>query len=209
MTWKRIPAHIGVIPDGNRRWAQGQGLEKKDGYEHGVYPGLELCERMLACGVGEASFFGFTKDNTKRSREQCEAFRKSCVDAVQVLQGKDMNVMVVGDADSDMFPDELRAYANKRIPGGQGLLNVNILVNYDWEWDLRHALKDGKIASHEVPRMDMVIRWGGRRRLSGFLPVQSVYSDIYIVEDYWPDYRPSHFEEAMRWYQDCDVTLGG
>lgn len=49
----------------------------------------------------------------------------------------------------------------------------------------------------EVSRIDLVIRWGGRRRLSGFLPVQSVYSDIYVVDDYWPDFKKEHVEDAL------------
>ena len=57
--------------------------------------------------------------------------------------------------------------------------------------------------------MDLIIRWGGRRRLSGFLPLQSVYSDFYIVDDYWPDYKPQQFEDALQWYQQQDITLGG
>ena len=57
--------------------------------------------------------------------------------------------------------------------------------------------------------MDLIIRWGGRRRLSGFLPVQSIYADFFVIEDYWPDYQPEHLEQALAWYQKQDVTLGG
>ena len=66
-----------------------------------------------------------------------------------------------------------------------------------------------RIASKEISRMDLIIRWGGRTRLSGFLPAQSVYSDFYVVNEYWPDFQEEHFLAALRWYQDCDVTLGG
>ena len=55
----------------------------------------------------------------------------------------------------------------------------------------------------------MVIRWGNMRRLSGFLPMQSVYADFYVVEDMWPDYKEEHFTQAMEWYDKQDVTLGG
>jgi len=82
-------------------------------------------------------------------------------------------------------------------------------VNYDWEWDLKSLAENKKLASSEISRVDLIIRWGGRRRLSGFLPVQSVYSDFYIIDDYWPDFNQSDFIDAMRWYQNCDVTLGG
>ena len=55
----------------------------------------------------------------------------------------------------------------------------------------------------------MIIRWGGRMRLSGFLPVQSVYSDMFVIEDMWPEYEEEHFERAINWYQNQDITLGG
>ena len=63
--------------------------------------------------------------------------------------------------------------------------------------------------SQPISRVDMVIRWGGMRRLSGFLPLQTVYSDFYIVEELWPDFKEEHFKNALDWYQKQDVTLGG
>jgi len=208
-TFKRIPAHIGIIPDGNRRWAQEQGYEKKDGYEHGINPGFELYEMMLAYGVKEATFYGFTKDNNKREKEQRDAFTKACIDSVALLSGRDANLLVIGNTNSPAFPAELRAYANKRVHFGRGLININFLVNYDWEWDLKNLMEHKSLASEDIAKIDLLIRWGGRRRLSGFLPAQSVYADFFIVDEYWPDFQKSHFLDALRWYQDCDVTLGG
>ena len=63
--------------------------------------------------------------------------------------------------------------------------------------------------SADVSRIDLIIRWGGRRRLSGFLPVQSVYADMYVIDDYWPDFTPTHVESALAWYSGQDITLGG
>ncbi|HAN21000.1 MAG TPA: dihydroorotate dehydrogenase [Clostridiales bacterium] len=207
--FKRIPAHIGIIPDGNRRWAQERGFPKKDGYRYGVEPGFILYELMLEYGIKEATFYGFTKDNNKRAYEQREAFTKACVDAVELLSGRDANLLVIGNNNSPAFPKELQKYANKRVMFGRGLINLNFLVNYDWEWDLNNLSENKQIASYQIPRIDLIIRWGGRRRLSGFLPVQSVYADFYIINEFWPDFKKSHFIESLRWYQDCDVTLGG
>lgn len=208
-TFKRIPAHIGIIPDGNRRWAVEKGLEKKDGYLHGVNPGFELYEMMLEYGVKEATFYGFTKDNNKREKGQREAFTKACVDAVELLSGKDANLLVIGNTESVAFPKELMKYANKRVEFGRGLINLNFLVNYDWEWDVKNLSINKRLESVDIPKVDMIIRWGGRRRLSGFLPIQSVYADFYVIDDYWPAFKKSHFLDALRWYQNCDVTLGG
>ncbi len=206
---KRIPSHIGIIPDGNRRWALDMGLQKKDGYTHGINPGFELYEMMLEYGVKEATFYGFTKDNNKRETGQREAFTKACVDAVEMLSGRDANLLVIGNTDSPAFPKELLKYANQRVEFGKGLINLNFLVNYDWEWDLKKLSKNKQLESVDIPRLDLIIRWGGRRRLSGFLPVQSVYADFYVINDYWPSFQKTHFIDALEWYQDCDVTLGG
>ena len=61
-----------------------------------------------------------------------------------------------------------------------------------------------------MSRVDLIVRWGGGRRLIGFLPVQSVYPGSYaVVDEYWPDFRPEHFDEALNWFRDQDQTLGG
>jgi undecaprenyl diphosphate synthase len=206
---KRIPANIGIIPDGNRRWAEQNGLPKKDGYLHGIRPGFDLYGLMLEYGIREATFYGFTKDNNKREAQQREAFTKACVEAVGLLSGRDANLLVIGNTRSPAFPPELMEYANKRVRFGRGLINLNFLVNYDWEWDLGGLRDEGCLKSHDIQRIDLIVRWGGRRRLSGFLPAQSVYADFYVIDDYWPDFQPSQFLDALKWYQDCDVTLGG
>ena len=208
-TFKRIPSHIGIIPDGNRRWAQKNGLDKKDGYRYGINPGFELYEMMLEYGIKEATFYGFTKDNNKREKGQRDEFTKACVEAVRLLSGRDANLLVIGNKESTAYPKELLQYANKRVNFGRGLINLNFLVNYDWEWDLKNLIANKRLESCEIPRVDLIIRWGGRSRLSGFLPLQSVYADFYIINDYWPDFNRSQFLDALRWYQDCDVTLGG
>ena len=70
----RLPNHIGIIPDGNRRWAVGQGLHKQDGYDRGISPGLELYRACRDLGIREMSFYGFTADNAKRPIAQRRAF---------------------------------------------------------------------------------------------------------------------------------------
>lgn len=208
-SFRRIPSHVGIIPDGNRRWAQERGYPKKDGYKHGITPGFELYEIFLQYGIKEATFYGFTKDNNKRAVDQREAFTNACVDAVKLLSGRDANLLVIGNTDSPAFPPELEPYANRRVCFGRGLININFLVNYDWEWDLENLKENKRLASHEISRVDLIIRWGGRYRLSGFLPAQSVYADFYVVNEYWPDFKASHILDALNWYQGCDVTLGG
>lgn len=206
----RIPKHIGIIPDGNRRWALGKGMEKEAGYDNGISPGMVLYHLCRKLGIKEMTFYGFTVDNTKRPSIQREAFSKACVKAVEELSKEDAELLVLGKTTSAMFPEELKPYTN-RHQFGNGGMKINFLVNYSWEWDL--GLQDGaigpKLKTADVSRIDLVIRWGGRRRLSGFLPVQSVYSDMYVIDDYWPDFTPQHVYDAIEWYSRQDVTLGG
>lgn len=215
---KRIPKHIGIIPDGNRRWAESNNLAKSEGYQHGLHPGLSLYRLCKKEGIEELTFYGFTQDNTKRPSEQVKAFQKACVDAVKLLsQEEDAQLLVIGNTKSPLFPKELVPYT-KRTAIGEGKFKLNFLVNYGWEWDLSSGYQDeqrsdgkihNKLVSADISRIDLIIRWGGRRRLSGFLPVQSVYADFYIVDDYWPDFKEQHFYDALEWYQHQDITLGG
>lgn len=203
---KRIPKHIGIIPDGNRRWAKGSGLNKEDGYAYGLEPGLKLLRAARNYGIEELTYYGFTVDNCKRPKEQVIAFSDACVRAVKMIEQEDVEVYVIGNTNSSCFPAELLSYAGRsRQPVcGKERVRVNLLVNYGWKWDMKNGW-----ASYEIPRIDMVIRWGGMCRLSGFLPLQTVYSDFYIVKDLWPDFQEKHFTDALQWYQEQDITLGG
>ncbi|KJS20762.1 MAG: dihydroorotate dehydrogenase [Clostridiaceae bacterium BRH_c20a] len=219
--FKRVPKHIGFIPDGNRRWAQGKGLPKQAGYYFGIDPGFDIYNICLELGINEITFYGFTQDNTKRPTEQTRAFQKACVDAVMKLANKDAELLVIGNSESPMFPKELLPFT-QRVKFGRGLIKVNFLVNYGWNWDLNYTLKNKNfegewnydnliksIASSDISRIDLIVRWGGRRRLSGFLPVQSIYADFFILDELWPDFEPEQFYRALEWYQEQDVTLGG
>ena len=208
----RIPKHIGIIPDGNRRYSVKNGRAKNEGYAYGLEPGVKAVRMAKKYGVAEVTFYGFTVDNCRRPIAQVKSFQAACVQAVELMIAEgDVEVLVIGDSDSKFFPDALRKYLTPYVVG-EPKIRVNFLVNYGWKWDLYgiaggHVVNDLK--SKAISRMDMIIRWGGMRRLSGFLPVQSVYSDFYVVDALWPDYQDEHFVDAIKWYQKQDVTLGG
>ncbi len=204
MAKSAIPQHIGFIPDGNRRWARAHNLPKEAGYTHGIAPGLELIEACRQRGIPEISIYGFTQDNTRRPSLQKTAFSEACVAFAEAAYEMGAAVLAVGDESSGQFPNALRPFCQRR---GEGI-RVNLLANYGWQWDL-DGLREGSIRTGDIPRLDLVVRWGGGRRLSGFLPVQSVYADFYVVDDYWPDYQPAHFEQALAWFREQDRTLGG
>ena len=212
----RRPKHIGIIPDGNRRWAENNGLSKEKGYNMGINPGFLLFKICQELGIEEITYYGFTTDNTKRPSNQKDAFTKACIDAVKLLSHEDAELLVIGNTESPCFPSELIPFTERKI-FGKGGIKVNFLVNYGWEWDLNLSRKtydkrnnlDLVLHSKDISRIDLIVRWGGRRRLSGFLPVQSVYSDFYIVDDYWPDFKAQHIYDALDWYSTQDITLGG
>ena len=213
----RLPKHIGIIPDGNRRWANSNGIPKVKGWDKGIDPGYALFKLIQKAGITEVTYYGYTMENARRPIIQRNAIIKACIKGVEILSQEDAELLVVGKTDSKMFPKELLSYTDKRIVFGKGGIKVNFLINYGWEWDLDNLksanLKQtgilDNLKSHEVSKIDLIIRWGGWSRLSGFLPVQSTYADIYIVDELWPDFKPAHFTKALEWYSKQDITLGG
>jgi undecaprenyl diphosphate synthase len=217
---KRVPKHIGIIPDGNRRWALAHERPKEAGYEYGIEPGKKLFEAGFDLGIEEVSVYTFTKENTHRPKEQIEAFKTAFLKFIDWVKHKDVSILVVGDINSLYFPEDVKKYA---IPEKNRMekKRLNFLVNYNWKWDLSMALVNHKkkhvgtsnlmdnIGSRYISRVDLLIRWGERMRLSGFLPIQCAYADIYVINELWPDFRVEQFYDALRWYEKQDITLGG
>ena len=197
----RKPMHIGIIPDGNRRWAEQHKLSREAGYAYGLKPGLLLLQQAKTYGIQEITYYGFTADNCRRPKEQVQAFQQACVQAVHDLATEGVDLLVIGNTDSKCFPEELKKYTKRTAINGGGI-RLNFLVNYGWKWDLSNIKSAGFLHSSDISRIDMVIRWGGMRRLSGFLPVQSVYADFYVEEKLWPDYEKSDFLRVKT------ITLG-
>lgn len=121
-----LPRHVGLIPDGNRRWAQKKGLLKEDGYAPGVTAGLVFFDKYKDIGIEEVSVYGFTKDNTKRPANQLLKFKQAVIDFALEVYKRGAALLVVGDHDSKHFPDELRPFLARQGTG----LKVNLLANY-------------------------------------------------------------------------------
>ncbi len=213
----RLPNHIGIIPDGNRRWAESKGLSKIEGWDHGLNPGIELFRLIQQAGIPEVTYYGFTMENARRPAVQRDAIIDCCIQAVDMLSKEDAELLIVGKSDTTLFPEVLLPYTTERKTFNKGGTKANFLVNYGWEWDLNQLRKSdpkkphviNNLRSSEISKIDLIIRWGGWNRLSGFLPVQSIYADIYIVDKYWPDFEPVHLSEALQWYSKQSNTLGG
>ncbi len=206
----RIPRHLGVIPDGNRRWAQSQGLGKHEGYEAGVAPGLQLLEVCRGLGISELSIYGFPRENARRPTEQVKAFAGACVDFATRATALGGALQVVGDMRSKVFPEDLKRFAVRT----EGDIRINLLANYSCQWDLRNRPAQPRasgepIASSDVSRVDLIVRWGGRQRLSGFLPIQSAHADFYVIDTLWPAMTLEEFFDALEWYERQEVSLAG
>lgn len=179
-------------------------------------PGLEILRLAKDYGIKEITYYGFTTDNCKRPNNQIQAFALACIDAVKLIAKEGVSLLVIGNTNSPFFPTELKKYTTRTDVNGGGI-KINFLVNYGWEWDLstidckssnRKKIHDC-LHSKEISRIDLILRWGGMKRLSGFLPVQSVYADFYTINNLWPDFKKDDFFNAMNWYNKQDVTLGG
>lgn len=129
---KKRPRHIGIIPDGNRRWATEHGMEKKDGYQYGLLPGVKLLRMAKEQNIEELTYYGFTVDNCKRPTEQFASFQKACVDAVNLLKKEGADLLVIGNTKSKCFPKELLPYTKRTSINGGGI-RLNFLVNYGWQ----------------------------------------------------------------------------
>lgn len=214
--YNRLPKHIGIIPDGNRRWALKSGLRKEYGYKEGITPSKELSEEVLKLGIDEITAYCFTKENVKRPPEQIVAFKEALIEFVDWIDKDLISVLIVGDHKSKVFPKELKKYT-KPERNRQYKKKLNLLVNYSWKWDINQIEKKffqcddiiHSIGSREISRIDLILRWGNRSRLSGFVPLQSAYADIYVIEDLYPDFKVEHLHEALKWYETQDVTMGG
>lgn len=206
--YSRMPRHVGIIPDGNRRWADQRSLPRGDGYRPGIDAAFRVLEELERLGIEEISVYGFTQENVHRPAEQRKAFQEACVEAVRRLAPRNAELRTIGDSSTPMFPRELLPYVERKVFGNGGR-RINLLVNYSWRWDVRMLEETGRLGSHDVSPIDLIIRWGGRSRLSGFLPIQSVYADLCVLEGLWPDGGGDDVHEALEWYQAQDPTRGG
>lgn len=223
-----LPVHIAFIMDGNRRWAKQNKLSLFFGHENGAKRLEPLVERGLEKGISHMTFWAFSTENWQRSEEEVkdilEVFRKALKDPmVKRLQEKKVRVNVIGDLIP--FPDDIKRDVLKILEDSKtnDRMTVNIALNYGGRAEILkavQALLDSKQASvtEETfssllytagqPDPDFIIRTGGERRLSGYLPWQAVYAELYFTPTLWPDFGPKEFETALEDYEDRQRRFG-
>lgn len=213
-----LPRHIGIIPDGNRRWAKLGGLTLEKAYEAGYDAMRHLLKDCQEIGIKEITVYGCSSDNLKRSDKEKKYFIKNIHELAEFVINSNMELLIVGDMEDPNFPDSLREFTVKQK---SGVLKVNILTDYNFEWDIKSAIKNviaknyseknsilELLGSSLISTIDLVIRWGKEQRLSGFLPFQTIYSDLYFFDKLWPEYTSSDLKEALKWFDKQNQRYG-
>jgi short-chain Z-isoprenyl diphosphate synthase len=231
------PRHVGVIMDGNRRWAREMGL---DDPSHGHRAGAEKIEQVLGwcrdAGVEVVTLWLLSTDNLSRPTAELAPLLRIIEGVVENLavDGKPWDLRVVGAL--DLLPADtalLLKQATDATDGRSGLV-VNVAIGYGGRREIADAVRSllqehvsrgttieelaelldvDHIAEHLYtrgqPDPDLVIRTSGEQRLSGFLLWQSAHSEFYFCDAYWPDFRRTHFLRALRDYANRHRRFGG
>lgn len=224
-----IPAHIGIIMDGNRRWAKQRDKPALEGHQAGVDALKRTAEHALDRGVQELSVFAFSSENWKRTEEEIsglmDIFRWVFNDQVKDLHERNIRVRVVGSR--QVLPEDLIESIEKAEDqtkdNTRGILNL--LLNYGGRQDITEAvsrlIKKGinsegvteeavskALSTHGMRDLDLLIRTT-EYRLSGFLPWESVYAEICFQPDVlWPEYDGDTLDEAISFYQQRQRRFG-
>ncbi len=221
------PQHIGIIMDGNRRWAKAKGLEISEGHEQGAKCIEPLVEAAAKNGVKYITFYSFSTENWKRNPLEVQKiisiFRKMLHDpAVDRLQEKGVRVNIIGNYTA--FPQDIveRVEEIHEMSKDNSTITANFALNYGGRDEIIRAVsclmeKGEKVTEKGIselldtsgqPDPDLIIRTGGEQRLSNFLTWQSVYSELYFTDVLWPDYTPEELQVAIDWYTDRERRFG-
>ncbi|MBK6763142.1 MAG: isoprenyl transferase [Micrococcales bacterium] len=231
----RIPRHVGVILDGNRRWASLQGTTASAGHRVGGEKIAEFLRWCDAVDVEVVTLWLLSTDNLARPREELDQLLGIITDTVEALAAEGQwHIHPVGAL--DLLPDQTANVLKEADAATRDIngMTVNVAVGYCGRRevvdavrsllvehadrgtsldDLAQLLEPEHIAEHLYtrgqPDPDLVIRTSGEQRLSGFLLWQSAHSEFYFCEAYWPDFRRVDFLRAMRAYADRQRRFGG
>ncbi|MFN8184716.1 MAG: isoprenyl transferase [Candidatus Nanopelagicales bacterium] len=232
---ERIPRHVGVILDGNRRWASLQGTTASAGHRVGAEKIAEFLRWCDDVDVEVVTLWLLSTDNLARPREELDQLLGIITDTVEALAAEGQwRIHPMGAL--DLLPDQTANVLKEADAATRDIdgMTVNVAVGYGGRRevvdavrsllaehaergtsldDLAGLLEPEHIAEHLYtrgqPDPDLVIRTSGEQRLSGFLLWQSAHSEFYFCEAYWPDFRRVDFLRAMRSYADRQRRFGG
>jgi undecaprenyl diphosphate synthase len=226
MQVKKAPAALALIPDGNRRWARSHKLSFFNGYKQGVQKFIDFADWCNAYGVKNITVWAFSTENFKRPVPERQAlfdiYRKVATDKeiIERLHKNKTKFNVIGN--KALLPRDLSG-ALKKVEVETGAYKdrvINMLIAYGGRDDILHAatqlVRDAVdkgmrnineaifkayMFSSTVPDIDLVIRTSGEERLSGFMPWQSGYSELYFSKKLWPDFTKRDLELALAEYE--------
>jgi len=226
----RLPAHIAIIMDGNGRWAAKRHLPRVEGHRAGIEAVRDAVETSARLGVQVLTLYAFSVENWKRPRSEVSTLmtllKRYLRLELNTLLKNDIRFKVIGRADA-LAPDvrEQLGLAMERTAGASGM-RFNIALNYGGRAEIvdaaRRAIESGVapdaldearfsefLYTAGQPDPDLLIRTSGEMRVSNFLLWQIAYSEIWVTDTLWPDFRRRHLLEAILDYQKRDRRYGG
>ena len=228
-----IPQHIAIIMDGNGRWAKKRSLPRVAGHKRGVDSVRETVETCVRLGVKTLTLYTFSTENWKRPEDEVSTLMRLIVKSLQnetdVLNTNNIRLTTIGDTKSlpAIVQKELQAALNKTA--GNSKMTLNLALSYSGRWELVEAVKHitdavikGKLKIEEISEdtvsqflttsgmqdPDLLIRSGGEFRISNFLLWQIAYSEIFVSDILWPEFRCKHLLEAIKDYQERERRFG-
>ncbi len=229
----KVPTHVGIIMDGNRRWAREKGLIPSLGHKAGADNLKKVAEACEEFGIKHLTVFAFSTENWKRSTEEVSylmnLFLSYAKSFKKRLNEKNYRVRLSGDksALSKELQEEI-SYIEEATKNNTGL-TINLAINYGGRAEIINATKQiaeeykngnikledinedllsSKMQTMDSPDPDLIIRTGGEKRLSGFLIWQSAYSEFYFTKVYWPDFNREELEKAVVEYSNRKRNFG-
>jgi len=185
---------IGIIPDGNRKYAQREGIDLTDSYRSGAKIAHGIVKRSLERGdIERIVFYALAEKNMQRSDEEISAIIKGVKSFQDLIKDEaSLSIQCWGRKNNEkiknLFIEKLESPS----------LHVDLLINYSPEWDF----ETHPIRTHEIPDLDLIIRTNPIARLSGFLPKQSSYAILVPMETYWEEFEISSFDKILDQYKD-------
>ena len=234
----RMPAHVGIIMDGNGRWAKAHGVPRVMGHNAGMQSMKKIVIATSNMGIKYLTVYAFSTENWKRSTEEVSGIFNLIVKYVnselEELDENNVHINIFGQY--DMLPQASIDAIDKmtgRLQDNDGLV-FNIALNYGGrdeilrsvreigracaegtlhpdditEDDISRYLWSGS-AHFDVPDPDLIIRTSGEERISNFLTWQSAYSELMFTDTLWPDFTPEEYAEMIRAYSERDRRFGG
>ncbi|HOW88724.1 MAG TPA: polyprenyl diphosphate synthase [Elusimicrobiales bacterium] len=223
----RIPAHVAVIMDGNRRWARSKGLPVPVGHARGVESVRAVVKTASDMGVRALTLYTFSTENWSRSRLEVSALmlllKKAITDYSSELAENNVRLKISGRL-TEMPAAAVKAVtaAVEKLKDRTGMV-LNIALNYGGRQEIldavnsliaggaRHVDEDSfarALYTAPLPDPDLLIRTSGETRISNFLLWQTAYSEFYITDVLWPDFRERQFLEAVLAYQAREIRRG-